>query len=77
MFKLTPAGTLTTLHVFEYADGAEPFGGLVQATDGTFMGRRTRAAISCAIEPSISQAAAPSTVSRSASARLSPWKKIL
>jgi uncharacterized repeat protein (TIGR03803 family) len=38
VFKLTPAGTLTTLHVFEYADGAEPFGGLVQATDGTFYG---------------------------------------
>jgi hypothetical protein len=38
VFKLTPAGTLTTLHVFEYADGAEPFGGLLQATDGTFYG---------------------------------------
>jgi hypothetical protein len=38
VFKLTPAGTLTTLHVFEYAGGAEPFGGLVQATDGTFYG---------------------------------------
>jgi uncharacterized repeat protein (TIGR03803 family) len=38
VFKITPAGTLTTLHSFVYSDGAEPYAGLVQATDGNFYG---------------------------------------
>jgi uncharacterized repeat protein (TIGR03803 family) len=41
VFKITPSGTLTTLHSFcslsGCADGANPFG-LVQATDGNFYG---------------------------------------
>jgi uncharacterized repeat protein (TIGR03803 family) len=43
-FKLTPAGTLTTLHAFcsqgiqLCADGANPRAGLVQATNGNFYG---------------------------------------
>jgi len=42
VFKVTPSGTLTTLHTFcsqpNCTDGYEPFGGLVQATDGNFYG---------------------------------------
>jgi uncharacterized repeat protein (TIGR03803 family) len=38
VFKLTPGGTLTTLHSFDRTDGAGPLAGLVQATDGNFYG---------------------------------------
>jgi uncharacterized repeat protein (TIGR03803 family) len=38
VFKMTPAGALTPLHTFEYSDGWAPFGGLLQATNGTFYG---------------------------------------
>jgi len=42
VFKLTPGGTLTTLYSFcsrtNCADGAQPIGGLVQATNGAFYG---------------------------------------
>ncbi len=42
VFKITPAGTLTTLYSFcaqsDCTDGAYPFGGLVQGTDGNFYG---------------------------------------
>jgi uncharacterized repeat protein (TIGR03803 family) len=38
VFKITPSGTLTTLHSFDVSDGAYPVGALVQATDGTFYG---------------------------------------
>jgi len=38
IFKITPSGTLTTLHTFEGTDGAVPFAGLVQATNGDFYG---------------------------------------
>ena len=37
VFKMTPSGTLTTLHTFSGADGSGP-GGLMQATDGNFYG---------------------------------------
>jgi uncharacterized repeat protein (TIGR03803 family) len=37
VFKITPSGTLTTLHSFDGTDGAEP-NGLVQGTDGNFYG---------------------------------------
>ena len=37
-FKITPGGTLTTLHSFDLTDGYEPYGGVVQGTDGTFYG---------------------------------------
>ena len=30
VFKITTSGTLTTLHSFNYSDGSEPSGGLVQ-----------------------------------------------
>jgi len=38
VFKITPAGKLTTLHHFDLTDGATPFGGLIQGTDGNFYG---------------------------------------
>ncbi|MBZ5574747.1 MAG: hypothetical protein LAO09_23065 [Acidobacteriia bacterium] len=42
LFKLTPAGVLTTLHAFcpqqNCPDGDFPFGGLIQATDGKLYG---------------------------------------
>jgi uncharacterized repeat protein (TIGR03803 family) len=38
VFKITPDGTLTTLHSFDGADGALPQAGLIQATDGNFYG---------------------------------------
>ena len=42
VFKITPSGTLTTLHSFDDTDdGKAPFGGLVQATDGNFYGTTT------------------------------------
>jgi uncharacterized repeat protein (TIGR03803 family) len=38
VFKITPAGTLTTLHSFQDSDGDNPYDALVQATDGNFYG---------------------------------------
>ena len=38
VFKITPSGTLTTLHRFDGTDGTNPSAGLVQATDGNFYG---------------------------------------
>jgi uncharacterized repeat protein (TIGR03803 family) len=38
VFKITPGGTLTTLHSFDFTDGANPLAALVQATDGNFYG---------------------------------------
>ncbi len=42
VFKITPSGTLTTLHNFcsegGCADGAYPIGGMILATDGNFYG---------------------------------------
>jgi len=42
VFKMTPSGRLTILYTFctqpNCADGAEPYGSLIQATDGNFYG---------------------------------------
>lgn len=38
IFKITSAGTLTTLHSFASTDGAHPDAALIQATDGNFYG---------------------------------------
>lgn len=38
VFKMTPAGTVTTLHNFVLTDGGLPIGGLLQATNGKFYG---------------------------------------
>jgi len=36
VFKITPDGTLTTLHTFSGADGAEPFGTLIQSSGNLY-----------------------------------------
>ena len=38
VFRVTPSGTLTTLHSFNGGDGAAPYDGLVLARDGNFYG---------------------------------------
>jgi uncharacterized repeat protein (TIGR03803 family) len=38
IFKITPSGTLTTLHSFDGTDGDLPQAALVQGTDGNFYG---------------------------------------
>jgi uncharacterized repeat protein (TIGR03803 family) len=38
VFKITPSGTLTTLHSFDQTDGAYPQAALLQATNGEFYG---------------------------------------
>ena len=38
VFEITAKGVLTTLHTFSGTDGAYPYGGLVQATNGNFYG---------------------------------------
>src|SRR5579862_5587709 len=38
VFRVTPAGTLTTLHNFETKDGTHPEAGLVLGSDGNFYG---------------------------------------
>ena len=38
VFKITPGGTLTTLHSFRQGTSYYPNAGLVQATDGNFYG---------------------------------------
>jgi uncharacterized repeat protein (TIGR03803 family) len=38
VFKITAAGKLATLHSFDSTDGASPFAGVVQGTNGSFYG---------------------------------------
>jgi uncharacterized repeat protein (TIGR03803 family) len=38
VFKMTPAGVLTTLHKFNMEDGTQPSAALVQGNDGAFYG---------------------------------------
>jgi uncharacterized repeat protein (TIGR03803 family) len=38
VFKITPSGTLTVLHNFNFSDGASPQGGLSLGLDGNFYG---------------------------------------
>ena len=38
IFKINPAGKLTTLYNFDWSSGASPYSGLLQATDGAFYG---------------------------------------
>jgi uncharacterized repeat protein (TIGR03803 family) len=41
LFKITPSGTVTTLHSFEGTDGAQPYGPVTQATSGSLYGTAT------------------------------------
>src|ERR1700722_16164052 len=43
VFKITPAGEITTLHSFDGTDGLGPFGGLALGKDGNFYGTTTGA----------------------------------
>jgi uncharacterized repeat protein (TIGR03803 family) len=45
VFRLAADGTLSTLHSFNYEDGAYPVGGLVQATDGNLYGTTSQGGI--------------------------------
>ena len=45
IFRITPSGTLTTLHSFDGADGVGPGAGLVQATNGFFYGTTTQGGV--------------------------------
>jgi uncharacterized repeat protein (TIGR03803 family) len=38
IFKITTSGALTTVHSFAIHDGFNPYGGVIQATDGNFYG---------------------------------------
>jgi uncharacterized repeat protein (TIGR03803 family) len=38
VFKITPGGTLITLHLFDSTDGGWPLSGVIQGTDGNFYG---------------------------------------
>ena len=38
VFKITPSGTVITLHSFACTDGCAPYGGLVEGSDGNFYG---------------------------------------
>jgi len=41
VFKMTPAGTVTTLHSFDGTDGGQPYGPVAQSINGTFYGTAT------------------------------------
>ena len=38
VFKITPSGSLTTIHRFNDTDGANPYGSLIEAIDGNLYG---------------------------------------
>ena len=46
VFKITPQATLTTLHSFNFTDGYQPWGTLVQGTDGNFYGTTAEGVVS-------------------------------
>lgn len=47
IFRITPAGALTTLHSFDGTDGQNPHAGLVQATDGNLYGATSNCVSGC------------------------------
>jgi uncharacterized repeat protein (TIGR03803 family)/parallel beta-helix repeat protein len=42
VFKVAPTGKLTTLYQFDFTHGAQPYAGVIQATDGSFYGTAYR-----------------------------------
>lgn len=51
VFKVTPTGTLTTLHRFNGTDGFKPVAGLVQGNDGSFYGTTEYGGTNCGLDP--------------------------
>jgi uncharacterized repeat protein (TIGR03803 family) len=47
VFKITPSGTLTTLHSFDSRDGEYPYATLVQGTDGNVYGTTLAGGTNC------------------------------
>jgi uncharacterized repeat protein (TIGR03803 family) len=47
VFKITASGTLTTLHAFDYTDGAGPNAALLQGIDGNFYGTAEAGGTNC------------------------------
>ena len=47
IFKMAPDGALTTLHRFNLADGAAPWGALIQGIDGAFYGTTSEGGSNC------------------------------
>jgi uncharacterized repeat protein (TIGR03803 family) len=47
VFKITPSGTLTTLHSFSFTDGSSPQAGVIQGTDGNLYGTTTYGGANC------------------------------
>ena len=47
IYKITPQGTLTILHNFNYSDGANPYSGLIQGADGNFYGTTFAGGANC------------------------------
>lgn len=41
VFKMTPAGAVSTIHSFDGTDGSTPYGGLILGADGDFYGTTT------------------------------------
>ncbi len=84
-FKMTPAGTLTTLYTFIdfFGGDTNPLSGLVQASDGNFYGTTSglvdtagkvyEVAVSPALAPPVQLTFTPATVAANATATLN-WK---
>jgi len=45
VFKISPAGVLTTLHSFDIVDGVSPYGALLLASNGNFYGTTNEAGV--------------------------------
>jgi len=62
VFKITPSGTLTTLHSFDGADGGSPWAALVQASDGNFYGTTALGGVGYGTVFKITPAGSPTTL---------------
>jgi len=78
IFKITPTGTLTTLHTFDTTDGWQPAAGLFQATNGDFYGTTYYSGVNNAGTVfSLSVGLAPFVMTRPASGETGAFVEIL
>jgi uncharacterized repeat protein (TIGR03803 family) len=85
LFKMTPSGTLTTLHSFDYSDGSQPIGALVQDTNGLLYGSTelggalncTPANLSCGTVFSLAVGLGPFVETQTTSGKVGAAVKIL